>query len=261
VLIPVAEGVSLAVASHGDGPAGPPLVLLHGYTGSAADWDGVVGPLAEHRRVLTVTHRGHGESTNTGDAATYTFDQLVADFGAVVGALDLPPFDLLGHSMGGIVAMRYALGHGDRLRSLLLMDTGAGASDDAGGHSFLRGGFDAARRHGLMAVHEAISQVIPEHQRARVRRCWEQLDVEAFTTLGEELLVHPSVLPLLACLDLPTTVLVGADDTGLRAAADDLAATIPGAALVVIDGAGHSPQEDQPEAWLAAVEGHLARLG
>lgn len=261
MLIPVAEGVSLAVATHGDDRTDPPLVLLHGYTGSAADWDGVVGPLSAHRRVVTVTHRGHGESTSTGDPTTYSFDQLVADLAAVADALALPPFDLLGHSMGGIVAMRYALRHGDRLRSLVLMDTGAAASSDTGTHAFLRGGFDAARDHGLMAVHEAISRAIPEHERPRVRRCWEQLDLEAFTTLGEELLVHESVLPQLAGLDLPTTVLVGADDTGLRASSDDLAATIPGADLVVIADAGHSPQSDQPEAWLAAVEAHLGRLG
>jgi pimeloyl-ACP methyl ester carboxylesterase len=259
VLIPVADGVSLSVAAHGEGHPGPPLVLLHGFTGSATDWDGVVGPLSARRRVLTVEHRGHGDSTNTGDAATYTFDQLVADFSAAVDALDLPAFDLLGHSMGGIVAMRYALAHPDRLRSLVLMDTGAAASADTGAHAFLRAGFELARQQGLMAVHDNVSQVVPEDQRAKLRRCWEQLDLEAFTALGEELLVHGSVLAELAGLRLPTTVLVGADDTGLRTEADDLAATIPGAELVVIAGAGHSPQADQPDAWLAAVEAHLAR--
>jgi pimeloyl-ACP methyl ester carboxylesterase len=220
----------------------------------------VVGPLSGHRRVITVTHRGHGGSTNTGDAATYTFDQLVADFGAVVDALDLPAFDLLGHSMGGIVAMRYALRHPGRLRSLVLMDTGGAASLDTSSHGWMRAGFGIARDQGLMAVHAVIAPAVPEADQDRVRRAWEGLDVEAFTTLGEELLGHGSVLPPLAGLDLPTTVLVGADDTGLRASADDLATTIPGAALVVIAEAGHSPQADQPDAWLAAVEAHLAAL-
>jgi pimeloyl-ACP methyl ester carboxylesterase len=55
-------------------------------------------------------------------------------------------------------------------------------------------------------------------------------------------------------------VLVGENDTGLRASADVLAARIPGADLVVIPDAGHSPQEDQPQLWTDAVQRHLARL-
>jgi pimeloyl-ACP methyl ester carboxylesterase len=69
VLISVND-VELSVAEHG---AGDPLVLVHGFTGSADDWAGVVGPLSADRRVITVEHRGHGDSTNTGDASTYTF--------------------------------------------------------------------------------------------------------------------------------------------------------------------------------------------
>ena len=58
----------------------------------------------------------------------------------------------------------------------------------------------------------------------------------------------------------PTTVLVGENDTGLRASADLLAERIPGAQLVVIPDAGHSPQEDQPQLWIDAVQHHLARV-
>ena len=60
-------------------------------------------------------------------------------------------------------------------------------------------------------------------------------------------------------ISCPTTVIVGEHDTGLRGAADVFAEHVPGAELVVIAGAGHSPQEDQPQAWIDAVQGHLAR--
>jgi pimeloyl-ACP methyl ester carboxylesterase len=260
VLIPV-NGIELAVESHG---SGDPLVLLHGFTGSAGDWAGVLGDLSRDRRVITVEHRGHGQSTNTGDAATYRFDQLVDDFAGVADALELPPFDLLGHSMGGIVAMRYALRHGDRLRSLILMDTGAQASPPGPAQDMMRGGFTVATEQGLMAVYELIAPFLgtgddADLARSAMRRSYEQMDVVAFTSLGEELLTHGSVLPQLAALDLPTTVLVGADDGGLRGTSDDLAATIPGAVLEVIADAGHSPQADQPTAWLRVVGDHLRR--
>jgi pimeloyl-ACP methyl ester carboxylesterase len=85
------------------------------------------------------------------------------------------------------------------------------------------------------------------------------MDPVAFTELGEELLTYPSVLDRLATLDIPTTVIVGEKDAGLRPAADALAATIPGAAIVVVPGAAHSPQDENRDAWLTAVEAHLAR--
>jgi 2-succinyl-6-hydroxy-2,4-cyclohexadiene-1-carboxylate synthase len=255
------NGVELAVERHGHGD---PFVLLHGFTGGAVDWAGVVEDLAARREVITVEHRGHGASTNTGDAATYTFDQLVADFAQVADDLDLERFDLLGHSMGGIVAMRYALAHPERLRSLVLMDTGAAASPEGPQQAWMRAGFELSREGGMTAVYEVIAPFLGEGEageraRAEVRAKYDQVDPVAFRALGEELLVHPSVLDRLATLAVPTTVLVGEHDTGLRPESDALAATIPGAVLVVIPDAAHSPQAENRSAWLAAVFEHLER--
>jgi pimeloyl-ACP methyl ester carboxylesterase len=224
----------------------------------------VVDDLAALRQVITVEHRGHGASTNTGDAATYTFDQLVADFGQVADALGLGRFDLLGHSMGGIVAMRYALADTDRLRSLVLMDTGAAASPEGPQHAWMRAGFELSREGGMAAVFEVIAPFLGEgdagdQARAEVRAKYDRMDPVAFRALGEELLAHPSVLDRLATLTVPTTVIVGEHDTGLRPESDALAATIPGAVLVVIPDAAHSPQVENREAWLEAVIAHLQR--
>ena len=116
---------SVDLAYDDEGAGAPPLLLLHGYTGAASDFADVTPPLAASRRVVAYDQRGHGDSTNTGDAATYTFDQLTDDLTGFVDALDLAPIDLLGHSMGGIIAMRYVLAHPERVRSLVLMDTAA----------------------------------------------------------------------------------------------------------------------------------------
>jgi pimeloyl-ACP methyl ester carboxylesterase len=259
VLIPVGE-VELSVVSHG---AGDPLVLLHGFTGAAEDWAGVVDELSQDRRVVTLEHRGHGDSTNTGDAATYTFDQLVTDFAAAADTLALGRFDLLGHSMGGIVAMRYALAHPDRLRSLVLMDTGAAATAEGPSHQLMRAGLALAQERGMLAVYDTIAPFMGEGEagdRARtdLRGKYERMDPVAFVTLGDELLTHASVLDRLAGLDLPTTVVVGEHD-GLRTEADDLAATIPGSVLHVIPDAAHSPQVENREAWMKVVQEHLAQ--
>ncbi len=253
--------VALAYDSTGEGF---PLVLVHGFTGSSLDWVDVIEPLAEDRQVVTFDHRGHGDSPNTGDAASYTFDQLVDDMTEMLEDLELDRFDLLGHSMGGIVSMRYALAHPERVRSLILMDTAAEASAD--NTDMMRAGIEQVRIQGTSALYELIQGFLGEgaladSRRARMQTKLGQMDPVAFTELGEELLTYPSVLDQLAGLRIPTTVIVGVNDHALRGRADDLAATIPGAELVVIPDAAHSPQEENRDAWLAAVGHHLSRVG
>lgn len=86
------------------------------------------------------------------------------------------------------------------------------------------------------------------------------MDVEAFDALGRGLGDYASMLQRLGAeVTVPVTVIVGENDTGLRPAADALHDAIPGSTLVVIPDAGHSPQDENPAAWLAALRAHLAR--
>ena len=73
--------------------------------------------------VFMIDLRGHGGSTNTGDPDSYRIEELSADLAAALSALEIPACDLLGHSMGGMVALHFALTYPDRVRSLVLMDT------------------------------------------------------------------------------------------------------------------------------------------
>ncbi len=251
------------------GTGDPPLLLLHGFTGAAVDFVDVAPDLAQDRRVVMYDQRGHGDSTNTGDASTYTFDQLTADLAGFVAARELAPFDLLGHSMGGIISMQYVLAHPERVRSLVLMDTGAAPAarlaDVFGGLTKM------GREQGMDAVFavirqfwvqqaEAAGQAAPEVMLERVGRKFSTMDPEAFATFADALGEYPSMVERLGEITCPTTVIVGANDTGLRASADVMAECIAGAELIVIPDAGHSPQEDQPAAWVAAVRRHLTRV-
>jgi pimeloyl-ACP methyl ester carboxylesterase len=101
------------------GSGGRSFVLVHGFTGSRDDWREHIEPLAQLGRTLAVDLRGHGGSTNPGDAAGYTLDQLSSDLHSALLAIDGEPCDLLGHSMGGMVALRYALDHPERVEALL----------------------------------------------------------------------------------------------------------------------------------------------
>ena len=239
------------------GRAVRPLVLIHGFTGSADDWIAVTPALAKDRRVIAIEHRGHGDSPNYGRAADYSFDLLLHDFEAAVDELDIAPFDLLGHSMGGIVAMRYTLAHPTSVRSLVLMDTSAEPSGMP--IEIIDQLAEVGRDNGMGAVFDAINEFTGAAPNADARGRFARTDPEAFAALGRELGDYPSLLAELASIDCPTTVMVGSDDHGLRGAAVAMHEAISGSTLAVIDGAGHSPQADQPEAWIAVVRAHLAR--
>lgn len=253
--------VDLFVDDRGAGE--PALLLVHGYTGSSLDWADSHDALAADRRVVAYDHRGHGRS---GHAAEYSIDLLVEDLAGLVDRLGLERFDLLGHSMGGVVAMRYVLDRPERVRSLVLMDTFSEPTGDLSG--MLASAAELARAQGMPALAELGRDLMRagfQGDDARVDELWARveekyagLDVEAFVAFGEELGRYPSMTARLGEIACPTTVLVGSEDF-LRPAADTLAAGVGGAELVVFEGCGHSPQEDDPAAWQAAVLAHLSR--
>ena len=250
------------------GRGDPSLLLVHGFTGAALDFVDVFDELAQSRRVVAYDQRGHGDSTNTGDASTYTFDQLTTDLATFVDNRDLAPMHLLGHSMGGMVALKYVLTYPERVHSLILMDTAAapalrvtdvfGGLAQIGREQGMDGVFAVVRQFWVQQA-EAAGVAPNEVVLARVESKFSRMDPEAFAALADELGSYPSMVERLGEISCPTTVIVGEHDTGLRGAADVFAEHVPGANLVVIAGAGHSPQEDQPRAWLDAVQGHLAR--
>ena len=88
-----------------------PLVLVHGFTGSRDDWLEQMPALGALGRTLAIDQRGHGGSTNTGNTETYTLETLVADLAGFLDAIGVERCDLLGHSLGGMVALRFVLGH------------------------------------------------------------------------------------------------------------------------------------------------------
>ncbi|MYW03007.1 alpha/beta fold hydrolase [Streptomyces sp. SID3343] len=254
-------------AAHPEADAAP-LLLLHGYVGSLADWDGVAPVLAEERRVVAYDHRGHGGSTKFADRTAYTFDHLAADLDFFATRLLPDRYDLLGHSMGGVVALRHTLAHPERVRSLVLMDTAAEPTSTPLLRVLARGMNAAVGRWGLGPLLACLKpftrapKTATPQQRAQRERQSDALtgmDKAAFVGFGEALGSYPSLLGRLGEISCPVTVIVGEHDKRLRGAAEQFAAGIPGARLVVVAGAKHNPQTERPDAWLAAVREHFER--
>lgn len=116
-----AGGIRLACRVWGL-PGAPPLVLLHGLGEGAADWVKVAPAFAAHRRVYAPDLRGHGRSNWPGD---YSVELMSKDLLGFLDALKLDRVDLIGHSMGGLVAYLLAGDHPERVGRLILEDVGA----------------------------------------------------------------------------------------------------------------------------------------
>ncbi len=112
------RGIRLAYRVSGP-PEAPPLVLLHALGENATDWEQVVPALAHSRRVYALDLRGHGRSDWPGD---YSLELMRADVLQFLDALGLGHVDLIGHSMGGIVAYLLAQDHPQRVSRLVLED-------------------------------------------------------------------------------------------------------------------------------------------
>lgn len=112
------KSVALAHREYG-GRGRAPLVVLHGLLGSSRNWAGAGRRLAEHFHVFALDLRNHGDSP---DAAGMDFAELAADVVAWLDEHGLERVDLMGHSLGGKVAMRFACDHPERLGLLFLLD-------------------------------------------------------------------------------------------------------------------------------------------
>jgi 2-succinyl-6-hydroxy-2,4-cyclohexadiene-1-carboxylate synthase len=269
------NGIEIAYEDRGRGER--PLVLVHGFTGFRHDFADQLEALARERRVLAPDLRGHGESGRSGDPADYTLARLAEDLLGFLDALDVEHCDLLGHSMGGMLALRAVLARPGRVASLLLMDTAPGPL-----HWVDPAQLALATRVAREAGMAALARILRARAKddpargepdRRVEAEWGEerfwgwrsarvaaTDPAAYEALGRALVEQEDLSPWLPSIAAPTTVLVGELDHEFRGPAEALAQRIPGARHVVLPGAGHQPQHEAPDAWREAVLEHLVRV-
>ena len=245
------DGVNIFYDARGDGP---PVLLSHGYSATADMWRGQVAALSPHYRVITWDMRGHGQTDSPADPAAYTESATVADMVAVLDACDAPEAVIGGLSLGGYMSLAFHAAHPSRTRALMLFDTGPGYRKDAA-----RDGWNAMadrraasfERRGLDALGSSAEVRVSTHRSAA------GLALAARGMLAQH---DAHVIDSLPNVGVPTLVLVGGDDEQFLTPADYMAAKIPVAQKVVLEGAGHAANLDQPAAFNEAVSSFLAGL-
>lgn len=248
------------------GGAGRPLLCVHGFTGSKEDFAPVLDELGRDRRVVAVDLPGHRESEGSDDPGAYALgptSRWVLQFADAIGLSD---FHLLGHSMGGLVVQHVAASASQRLLSLVLFATGMGALRDEAADHVTRMAI-AARDEGMEAAwQEGQSRPAPALEPAPdpardefVHRRFLALPLAAVIGGARNLIGAAPLGAFLRGIDVPVLVIHGEhDDAWLPSEQAQLARIVPGARYVVVPGAVHSPQLQNPEYWTKAVADFLS---
>lgn len=275
VAVEVAPGQHLHVESEG---SGPPVFLLHGFTGSGETVRSTAAALGPGWRTLRVDLLGHGRSDRGAGPADYRLERCVADLTRVLDAFGLESAHWLGYSMGARVALGLAVARPERVRSLLLVGGRAGIADRAAREARVRDDEALADRieaRGLewFVDHWMALPIFASQRRlgaaalaaARAQRLRNDPRALADSLRGLGAGAQPPLFEHLPALDLPVLLAVGVEDERFLAAARELAALLPDARVATVPDAGHAAHLENPtdfalltRAYLAACEGRRA---
>ena len=243
---------------------GSPLLIMHGLFGSSRNWQSLARRLAEHNRVVNIDLRNHGQSFHD---ASMDYPSMVDDVADLLKQLELESCTLLGHSMGGKVAMMLAHRLPARIARLIVADIAPVAYRHS--HADLVEavlGVDLDTLGSRADADRALAESIPEsglrafllHNLARDGEgwCWRM----NWGAAGAEMdkLIGFDGLPEDWRLDLPTLFIRGSASDYIGAAEIDVIESRFGNAKVAtIDGAGHWLHAEQPQEFLRLVDDFL----
>jgi 2-succinyl-6-hydroxy-2,4-cyclohexadiene-1-carboxylate synthase len=264
------NGIDFRVEDHGNGA---PLVLLHGFTGSAASWSSVIDELATLRRVIAIDVIGHGTSAAPEDPSHYAFAQAMRDLAGITAQLGVARAAWLGYSMGGRLALGMALDHPERVSSLILESATPGIQHEKERLQRAEADQELARQIEVVGIERFVDEweqlPIWESQRAlpaevlrsqRETRLRNRAVGLANSLRGMGQGAQPSYWDRLEEIEVPVLLMAGALDRKFVGIAGQMGIRIAGAELSVVADAGHVVHLERPREFLEDVRQFLARF-
>jgi len=238
--------------------AGEPLLILHGLFGTYENWGSQIKGLAEHFQVIAVDLRNHGRSPHSDE---FTYPAMAADVLALMDELGLESAHVLGHSMGGKVAMQLALNAPERLRKLIVVDIAPVTYQPH--HDGVFKGLFSIELEGLKSRGEADKQlaqhVMEPSVRAFLLKNLYRNEQKQFAWRMNLAVLHGqysniSLAPEGTPYSGETLFIKGANsDYLLPEYRDQVIGLFPAASYKIIDGAGHWPHAEKAEMFSRIV--------
>jgi 3-oxoadipate enol-lactonase len=249
-----ADGTHIAWRSTGPADA-PAVLMMHSLGSDGSMWAPQVAALAPSYRVVTIDTRGHGRSDVP--PGPYRLDQLGADVVAVADDIGIDRFHAIGLSLGGQMAMWLGAHVPERVRSLVLANTGLKIGNDDSWRARIEG----VTSGGMVAVRDAVLarwfapgfvERRPDWY-AEARATFDATDPAGYAACCASLR-DTDLTPIAGRITAPTLVIGGDVDLATPPAeAERIHGLIAGSDLVVLEDAGHLSNLDQPEAFTARV--------
>jgi 3-oxoadipate enol-lactonase len=245
---------------------GPPVVLLHAFPANHKMWLPVSELLAGRYRLILPDLRGHGNSSP--GAGPATMQKHAADLLRLCDACGIARAVFAGVSIGGYALFEFWRQHRDRVSGLILCDTRAGADTEEGRATRLQAADDVEKRGSIAFIESMIPKLLGDSTRTsrpdlveRARKMMLQMRVAGIAAVQRGMAARPDSVPDLKTINVPTLVMVGAEDTLTPLTeAELLHRQIAGSQLEVIPRAGHYAVFEQHEAAGKAIRGFLDGL-
>jgi len=274
--LPSSDGVLLhterTLPESSEAGAAPCIVFSCGYATTHENWRAQVQPLVQAGwQVVLWDHRGHGLSEAPTEASSYTMELVVDDLEAVANfASPDAPLVLAGLSFGGLASLHFAIRAPERVRALVLAGSGPGFKNPeaaAGWAAQTERTASYLEERGLQAFVDGkagVTCIGADRESPSARSAAAAIvaqNVPGLAAFGRNVTgLAPSVIDDLARITAASLVIVGSNDKAFRRAAEVMAAKLPAAEHIVIDGAGHVLNIEKPEAFDAALLEFLARV-
>jgi 2-succinyl-6-hydroxy-2,4-cyclohexadiene-1-carboxylate synthase len=262
-------GVRLRAVVEGEGE---PVMVLHGFTGSAESMESVVPPLLEGHCVVRLELIGHGGSNAPAAGEAYTMSACAEQIASAARALGLERPHLLGYSMGGRAAIATAIANPEEFSSLVLIGATAGIADGTLRRERIQADqtlADRIEREGVEAfvdewmalpIFASQSCLGPEAlDKARAQRLRNRAVGLANSLRGMGTGAQEPLFGGLARFAGPVLLVVGEQDTKFREIAASLEAEFLDARTETLEGAGHAAHLERPDAFGRVVSRFLAR--
>ena len=234
-------------------PERPPLVLVHGAGGTHLIWPAELRHLA-HTCIYVLDLPGHGASPGPGCANISAYSEIVRDF---VDALELPWFVLAGHSMGGAIALDFALAYGQRMAGIALLGAGARMRVSSALLDVVLHDFNAATEMIVNYSYHASTSVV--HKEIYLRHLRE---TDPHVLYGDLVACHQfDVVDRMAGLSMPTLIICGRQDQMTPPERSIyLHERIADSELHILDPGGHNIMVEQPDIVAGLLAGFLDKL-
>lgn len=240
--------------------AGVPLVLLHGFTGSHANWHGQMNALCPYFRIIAVDLPGHGKTSATNEVERYAISRVAEDLTQLLIQLGESSAHWLGYSMGGRLALYLGLHHPEYVRSLILESASPGLADDSErvqrqeqdallASRIESEGLDAFVQYwetlGLFASQSRLP--VSVRDALRVQRLTNSKVGLANSLRGMGTGSQPSLWDRLPFIDRPVLLIAGEMDGKFSHINRQMSERMPRVKYRVVADAGHTVHLEQPE--------------